>query len=174
MSYGRLESPRAVWDLLRDLGVTHVLWQDRKSKALDSVAGDLVFFDFAFRHTADHKKVSGHWVARMPDGPPPDVPYGRVAFFGCGDLYASGLYPLSEMTVPVFGPDRLDFPDPIAPATEDVVDASFEDADYAVVDPKCADQIATRLRSKGFLHVANRKERNAKGRRDPWQLYVRK
>jgi len=174
MSYGRLESPRAVWDLLRELGVTHILWRDRVSKALDSLAGDLVFFDFAFRHTVDRKKVGQHWVARMPDEPPPDVPYGKVAFFGCDDLYASGLYPLSEMTVPTFGPDRLDFPEPIARKTEGIAEASFEDSDYAVVDPKCASQIAMRLSSQGFQHVANRKDRNVKGRRAPWQLYVRK
>jgi len=174
MSYGRLESPRAMWDLLRDLGVTHIVWQDRVSKAFDSVAGDLVFFDFAFRHAVDRKKVSGHWVARMSDEPPPDVPYGNVAFFGCDDLYASGLYPLPEMTVPAFGPDRLDFPEPIALETDNTDDASLEGADYAVVDPKCADQAAARLRSEGFRHVANRKEVNARGRRAPWQLFVRK
>jgi hypothetical protein len=173
MSYGRLESPRAAWDLLRDLGVTHFVWQDRVSKGLDSLAGDLVFFDFAFRHAIDRKKVGGHWVARMPDEPPPDVPYAQVAFFGCDDLYASGLYPLSEMTVPVFGPDSLDFPKPIALATDGTDDASFENAAYAVVDPKCARQISGRLSSKGFVHVANRKERNARGRRPAWQLYVR-
>lgn len=173
MSYGRLESPRAVWDLLRDLGVTHISWQDRISKGYDSLAGDLVFFDFAFRHAVDRVKIGRHWVARMPDGPPPDVPYGKVAFFGCDDLYASGLYPMSEMTIPAFGPDRLDFPDPIAPAADGIGDASYEDADYAVVDPKCAGQIPTQLNSKGFRHVANRKERNARRRRAPLQLYVR-
>jgi hypothetical protein len=78
------------------------------------------------------------------------------------------------MTVPAFGPDRLDFPEPIALETDNTDEASLEGADYAVVDPKCADQAAARLRSEGFRHVANRKERNAKGRRDPWQLYVRK
>ena len=174
MSYGRLESPHAVWSLLRELGVTHILWQDRVSKALDSVAGDLVFFDFAFRHTVDRRKVGRHWVARMPDEPPPDAPYGKVAFFGCDDLYAPGLYPLSEMTVPVFGPDRLDFPKPIAPVTDGTGDASFEDADYAVADPKCAPEIAAQLKSGGFQHVANRKELNAKGRRAPWQLFISK
>ena len=109
----------------------------------------------------------------LPDEPPPDVPYAQVAFFGCDDLYASGLYPLSEMTVPVFGPDSLDFPKPIALATDGTDDASFENAAYAVVDPKCARQISGRLSSKGFVHVANRKERNARGRRPAWQLYVR-
>jgi hypothetical protein len=173
MSYGRLESPRELWELLHDQGVTHIVWADRVSWGWDSVAGDLVFFDFAFRHAVDRKKVGQHWVARLPDAPPPDIPFGNVAFFGCDDFYASGLYPLSEMTVPVFGPDRRNFPRPIAAARDKPGDASFERADYVVVDPKCANPLDERLRSKGFQPVANRKLHRG-GRRAPWKLYVRK
>ena len=176
MSYGRLESPHDVWELLHDLGVTHIVWQDRISKGWDSVAGDLVFFDFAIRRTVDRKKIGQHWVARMPDEPPPDIPFRKVAFFGCDEFYASGLYPLSAMTVPVFGPDRRNFPQPIAAGGDRPSDAFFEHADYVVVDRRCAKSIAARLGSKGFLHVANRKLQNTDhdGRRAPWTLYTRK
>ncbi len=175
MSYGRLGSPREVWELLHDLGVTHLVWRDQTSKGWDSVAGDLAFFDFAFRYTVDRKKIGRHWVARMPVEPPRDVPFGKVAFFGCDDFYASGLYPFSEMTVPAFGPDRRRFPKPIVPSG-DSPDAMFMQADYIVVDPRCANSTTAKLRSKGFQHVANRPLQNAdrKGRPVPWKLYVRK
>jgi len=174
ISYGRLKSPRDTWELLHDQGVTHIVWEDRKSWGWDSVAGDLVFFGFAFRHAVDRKKVRGHWVARMPDEPPPDIPFGKVAFFGCDDSYASGLYPLSEMTVPAFGPGRRNFPKPIVPAVDSNGDGLFEDADFVVVDPKCALSIAAQLGPKGFQHVANRELANTAGRRAPWKLYARK
>jgi hypothetical protein len=172
ISYGRLQSPRAVWVMLRGLGVTHLVWQDRVSKGYDSIAGDLVFFDFAFRHTVDRHRVGRHWVARMPEQPPPDVPFGDVAFFGCDDFYPSGLYSLSQMIVPVFGPERKSFPSPAVRGNGATNDALLERADYAVVDPKCAAGMVRHLGKLGFRHVANRPAKNA-GRRPPWKLYLR-
>jgi hypothetical protein len=175
ISYGRLESPRQVWSLLRSLGVTHIVWQDRTSKGYDSVAGDLVFFDFVFRYAVDRKKVGQHWVARMPDEPPPEAPFGEVAFFGCDDFYATGLYRLSEMTVPVFGPKRRDFPQPLVAGGNSAVEGVLQEAHYVVVDPKCDNSTAARLGSKGFRHVANRELQNIdrKGRPISWKLYAR-
>ena len=173
ISYGRLESPHAVWQMLREDGVTHIVWEDRVSWGWDSLAGDLVFFDFAFRHAVDRKKVGQHWVARMPDEAPPDVPFGEVAFFGCDDFYASGLYRLSEMNVPVFGPGRSSFPRPIADVGETSESVLLERADYVVVDPKCANRSDAQLLSKGFQHVADRKVDRG-SRRASWRLYVRK
>lgn len=172
ISYGRLESPREVWTMLRDFGVSHIVWEDRVSKGYDSVAGDLVFFDFAFRHALDRQKVGRHWVAKMPEEGPPDVGYGKVAFFGCGDFYASGLYTLSEMTVPVFGPNRLEFPEPPEPLTEGSEDTLLAQADYAVVDPQCSASLSATVAAKGFRHVAQRQLKKV-GRRPSWKLYVR-
>ncbi|MGB8221287.1 MAG: hypothetical protein WCF10_01810, partial [Polyangiales bacterium] len=175
ISYGRLDSAREVWNLLHGLGVTHLVWQDRVSKGYDSIAGDLVFFDFALRHALERKKVGQYWVARMPDGPPPATSFGPVAFFGCDDLYASGLYRFSEMTVPVFGPDRHNFPPPLVSAGDRSAEALLEDAKYVVIDPKCANAIDARLSSKGFQYVAQRQLQNMdrKERRPSWKLYTR-
>lgn len=173
ISYGRLQSPRALWQLLHDLGVTHIIWEDRVSWGWDSVAGDLVFFDFAFRHAVDRKKVGRHWVSKMPEEPPPNLPFGEVAFFGCEDLYPSGLYPLSEMTVPVFGPDRSRFPRPTVAAGDTSDAALFERADYVVIDSSCAKWSDAQVRSKGFDHVANRKPGRG-GQRASWKLYLKK
>ena len=172
ISYGRLTSPREVWQLYRDLGVTHVVWRDRTSKGWDSLAGDLVFFDFALRQTRAKKKVSGHWVARMPEEQPADEPYGKVAFFGCNDMYESGLYDLSQMTTPVFGPERARFSKPLVAADAADAHSLLEQADYAVVDPKCAQEARTQIEASGF-HLGAKRPRVNPGSRVKWLLYFR-
>jgi len=156
ISYGRLISAREVWQLYRDLGVTHIVWRDRASAGNDPVAGDLVFFDFALRHTPDKKKVSGHWVASMPEQSPTDEPYRKVAFFGCNDMYQSGLYDLSQMMTPAFGPERKQFPAPLVAAEATDLDSLLEQADYAVVDPKCAGEARSQIETSGFNLGARR------------------
>ena len=137
ISYGRLRSPAELWDLYRDLGVTHVIWQDGTSKGWDSIAGDLVFFDFATNHTIEMKSVGRLRIGKMPQERPADVPYGKVGYIGCEGGYPSGLYELSQMTVPVFGPRRTEFPTPLVAAEADLT-ALVEGADFFVTHPKCA------------------------------------
>jgi hypothetical protein len=173
ISYGRLRSPAELWDLYRDLGVTHLVWQDRTSKGWDSIAGDLVFFDFAINHASDEQRVRGHRIRRMPEERPPDTAYGKVAFIGCGDTYASGLYELLQMTIPVFGPDRKRFPAPLVLADVEDLEPVLKAADFVVLDPKCADNIAGEVSSAGFVLGASRKQINP-GRKAKLQLYVRR
>ncbi|MGB8331168.1 MAG: hypothetical protein WCE62_13680 [Polyangiales bacterium] len=172
ISYGRLGSPAEVWDLYRDLGVTHLVWRPQVSKGWDSVAGDLVFFDFAVRHAHDARTVGSHRVASMPEARPPDTPYGDVLYLGCGNTYASGLYRLSQMTTPVFGPERKSFPAPAVPADLENVDPLLEQTAFAVLDPKCASRVRGKLRSAGFLLVAMRKQLKVKTKVN-LELYVR-
>lgn len=174
ISYGQLRSAREVWELYRELGVTHIVWKDSVSKGWDSLAGDLVFFDFAVRHTVSQRRVSGHWVAAMPEAPPPDVPYGKVAFFGCPGDYRPGLYELSEMTTPVFGPERESFPDPSVAFDAEVDDAEglVAQADYVVFDQKCGIRAGMEL-GGDFRQVAKRSLVNPK-RRGKWLLYLRR
>lgn len=173
ISYGRLTSPREVWQLYRDLGVTHLVWRDRTAGGWDSVAGDLVFFDFALRQARQKKKVSGHWVVTMSEQPPADEPYGKVAFFGCDDMYASGLYDLSQMTTPVFGPERKRFPEPLVTSELTNIDAVLAQADYAVIDPKCARAARSKILASGFEHGAERRRVNPKSN-VKWSLYFRR
>jgi hypothetical protein len=174
ISYGRLRSAREVWELYRELGVTHVVWKDSVSKGWDSLAGDLVFFDFAVRHTTPQGKVSSHWIGAMPEAPPPDVAYGKVAFFGCPDDYPSGLYELSRMTTPVFGPDRERFAEPSIPFDAESSDAEslIAQADYVVIDQNCGMRAAAKL-GGDFRQVAKRALVNPK-RRQSWLLYLRR
>jgi hypothetical protein len=171
ISYGRLRSPAELWDLYRDLGVTDLVWEHQLSKGWDSIAGDLVFFDFALKRTVDRRRLGGHRIGHMPDRRPADTPYGEVVFLGCGDTYASGLYELSQMTTPVFGPERRDFPAPSVSA-EDDIEPLLERADFVVVDPKCARKAKARVSAAGFVLGAARKQINP-GRKSRLELYFR-
>src|SRR5207253_11045851 len=118
ISYARLATPRAVYDALRSYGVTHLMWTTGASSNGDSVAGDLVFLDFAVRYGREPRGVGRFTLARMPDTPPhEDDRPNQVAVLGCGrDSFASGLYRLDDLNVPVFGPRRASFPTPVRPA----------------------------------------------------------
>jgi hypothetical protein len=176
LSYGRLLTPRAVWEAYRKIGVTHVVWRDSISKGWDSLGGDLVFFDFALRHTLDRKRAGGHTVAAMPAEAPPDEPAGLVAFFGCGDYYQDGLYRLSDLATPVFGPERRRF---AAPFERGEVGSLIARAHFVVIDPACDNGASGKLGSL-FTLAAKRKlvnvdKRPRKVKRSPdWMLHVRR
>jgi hypothetical protein len=161
-----------LWDLYRELGVTHVVWAERTSKGWDSIAGDLVFFDFALNRTIAQQRVSNHRIGRMKDERPTETKYGSVAFLGCGNTYATGLYELSQMTTPVFGPDRERFPQPLSPAAVEDIDPLLEQASFVVLDPDCPDDLAAKVSQSGFVLGASRKQINP-GRRAKLRLYIR-
>ncbi len=79
ISYGRQRAPREVWDLLKGMGVTHVAWDTQVSMGWDTVAGDLMFFDFALKRTVKHAKYGGMTLAEMGPlpGPASPVPHHR-------------------------------------------------------------------------------------------------
>ena len=173
ISYGRLRSPAEVWDLYRELGVTHIIWQDKTSKGWDSIAGDLVFFDFALNHAVDVRRVGNLLIGRMPDVRPTDDPYGKVGYVGCERRYPSGLYDFSQMTTPVFGPERKDYPEPLVAADPDNMESLVGDADFFVTHPKCAGHATPRLRAGGFALGALRRQTNT-GSRTKLNLYFKR
>jgi hypothetical protein len=109
ISYGLQETPRQVYDLYHSLGATHVLWAAR-SKGTDSLAGDIMFFDFVMHHALDLGSFGGMHLSKMPDAPPAEPFNDTVAVFSCAGSYPTGLYRVSELRVPVYGPQSRDFP----------------------------------------------------------------
>ncbi|WP_437811451.1 hypothetical protein [Sorangium sp. So ce1078] len=173
ISYGRLRTPREVWDLLKGMGVTHVAWDTQVSKGWDTVAGDLMFFDFALKRTVKHAKHGGMTLAEMGPPPDPQAPFPTtVAYLGCGNSYKSGLYELSDLTVPVFGPNNRAFPTPrvSGPPAGESAAALLDRAAFAVVDPKCH-SLPTSARRDFTLAAKRRVLLGGKGKLD---LYLRK
>src|SRR5262249_2697356 len=90
LSYRRMRSPRELWEKLRALGVTHVVWSP--SPGGQELYGDeIVFYDFVTHHLRGAKLVEGMWVAELGATPPSDVPYGPVALQGCGLAHRASL-----------------------------------------------------------------------------------
>ncbi len=138
ISYGFLDSPRAVYDLFKGFGVTHLAWGTSSWSGNDSLASELVFEQFAERYTLDKRRVGGLTLGRMPDVPPAGPGISHVAIFGCDRPYPSGLYPLSALryhgykTEPPPPPPEVVAGPPPAPET-----AILDRADAVVIESRC-------------------------------------
>lgn len=95
-AYQDVPSARALYDLYRELGVTHLLWEQRGALGMDTLAGDLRFWQFAARHTGTPKRYGKLTVAPLGEPPPPGPP-DVVAYLSCDRTYERGLYPLEAM-----------------------------------------------------------------------------
>ncbi|HTA91029.1 MAG TPA: hypothetical protein VK745_15675 [Polyangiaceae bacterium] len=109
ISYGLQSTPRAVYDLYRGLGATHILWAP-KSKGTDSLAGDIMFFDFMIRRAPIVGSFGGLRLSEMPSTAPTEPFNDTVAVFACPGSYPTGLYRVSDLRVPVYGPQSSEFP----------------------------------------------------------------
>jgi hypothetical protein len=139
ISYQHMTSAREVYDLYRRLGVTHVVWENQRSARVDSLAGDLRFWQFSSQHTLDHRRFGILTVGKMPSEPPaapaPDH-VDQVAYLSCDEPYAPGRYPLSQLNTHV-GDGRYVPPALPAPTDRGELAAFSGDADFLVVGPRC-------------------------------------
>jgi hypothetical protein len=137
ISYGRLKSPRGVYQALRDLGVTHLVWY-RGDRDWDSYAGDMLFFDFAERWTVNHQNAGGLVLAEMPAAPPALARWNdRVAYLACPGRYTPGLYRMDQLALPLVGPPTAPFPPPLEPPSPARPEDLVERAGYVVLDARC-------------------------------------
>lgn len=139
ISYGYLGSSRAVYDLFKGYGVTHLLYPTGVTGDAETLAGDLVFWGFARRYGKAPRTFSGFLLAQMPDAPPPEETSDVVALLMCPAGPTSGLYHLPDLHVPAFGPRKNKYPPPYRIAAAGAgEDASLvAGAAYAIVEPKC-------------------------------------
>jgi hypothetical protein len=168
-SYEQMGSAREVYDLYRELGVTHLIWERKRASRVDSVAGALRFWQFATNHALGPRRFGNLMVAEMPAEPPP--PPGpdhveRVAYLSCDRVYAPGLYPLALMNVHSGDGRRVLPPVPAPENREDLV-AFSQGAAFVVIDPRCSGKHwpVPEPVFEPFVEVA---------RRGPEQLWVRK
>lgn len=179
ISYGLLDSPRDVWQLLRDMGVTHVFWPTGKSVAFDSVASDLMFYNFAMRHTQHHRRFSGNTLGVMPDEPPPgpDEFDDRTLVLGCGKGgYRSGLYRVGQLQTKELDPSSVVDPDPVRavpdqPARPEL-DKLLAEPAFVALDPACHEKDKAAVRRSFELAIT--RTRLSKAVNVPYELYVRR
>jgi hypothetical protein len=139
LDYGTLATPRGVFDHLRSLGVTKVLYLDNGGVGYTSYAGDLVFHDFIAHFTANKRRFSPFILSELKDNPEQTSPPGDVAYFGCYGGFRPGLYSLEAMNFayPVMT-DPATYPPP--KQAEDAQHSALELIDkarYVVHDSSC-------------------------------------
>lgn len=168
ISYGRVPSHRALYDLYTRLGVTHVMWQRADSLAEDTIAGDLRFHGFVTHVGQQEQQYGSLLLAVMPAAPPPEGISETVLYLGCHG-YKAGLYELSDMNVFEMGSHEKRYAPPrraLPSAQQAHVDELTKLANYVVLSPKCAQGYATPgVLGAAFIERTNRYEE---------KLYVRK
>lgn len=156
LSYGDFRSPRALWEDLRRMGVTHLVWKPKRSRGFDTLAGDLMFFYFA-QHWAEPVAQEGQQqLAALPEAAPAEDDEAfdpSVAVFGCRGGYATGLYELRDLKTPVFGPRSSDLPEPREVLDDD--DELMSRAHFVVADQRCQQEQRHTL-SRSFELLAKR------------------
>lgn len=175
LSYGLMRSPREVWNAYKALEITHIYWVDKRSRAWDTVAGDIMFFDMALRRGERRRRVGPSWVAELPSEPPEDAHQfdDRVVVIGCERGYPSGEYRIRDMSVPTFGPKADEFPAPQSPARSEVEALRLAaDVNYVVVDPACHERVQSKLPAGFKLAARRKKPRRLKGGQPDYDLYM--
>ena len=159
ITYGRQRSRREVHALLQRLGVTHLIWETGLSHAGDSLAADLVFFDYATRGAVDARPYGHLTLARVPDAAPDDAPYGPALVLGCGASYPAGLYDVADLTVPPYeAAPRWPAPRVAAPDDASAAMSVLRDrAAFVAVDRTCHAAAAADLESS-FTRVGVRRD----------------
>jgi hypothetical protein len=84
IDYRELGRPDRVDDLLKSLGVTHLVWSHGPSVDREvPVSGELVFFGYALRYAEGRQDIGAFAVAKLPAHRPPAREPGLVAYIGC-------------------------------------------------------------------------------------------
>jgi hypothetical protein len=155
ISYGRIESPGEFYQKFEGYGVTHLLWKRSSSRGVDSLAGDLVFFDFAHEYAENIQPVGSFALAQMPPLPPAARRWldENTLVAICPGTYIPGVYRLGALTVPMVG-ERV-YPRPSL-AFSDVPynDVLLASSSFAVVESGCHPEVRPAV--LGFTHVAAR------------------
>jgi hypothetical protein len=153
IEYGAQKSPAEVHALLEGLGVTHLHARMDKTKGTDSLAGDIRFHDYLRRYAENLQQLSSGALGELgevPEGPFDD----SVAVLSCGEDYAPGLYQVTDLSTPPFGPRLKSLPKPREPANvPDDAARLIGQAEFVVVNPRCFQGAVPGLRSNHTLLV---------------------
>jgi hypothetical protein len=162
IDYVSLGSPDRVYQKLRSLGVTHVMWREGTSAGIAPLGSDLTFYEFVHGYTRGRQMVGTANLAELPPtSPPPPKDERLVAVLGCGVDYPSGVYHVSDLRTPRFGPAK-DLHHP--PREELGQDWSWRDRVFAIaIDTLCPQPHLPKALAHDFDRVARRDERWGRG-----------
>ncbi|MEZ4221810.1 MAG: hypothetical protein R3B13_12835 [Polyangiaceae bacterium] len=152
-SYGRQRSTEDAWQLVRGLGVTHVSWLPGRSSGMDTLAGDLRFFDLVQRGTDKAASAGGWQVAPLrARAPGPRKNGERVLYLGCNGTYRRGVYKLTDLIAYPRASSEAAFPAPEQEFRSEALARVSSEVDFMVTG-KCE---ALPLDARDFQLMATR------------------
>ncbi len=154
IDYMRARTPQDVHAIMKRLGITHIFLNPGKSFGVDSLAGDFMFFDYAYRRATKSRTVSGAKLVTIPDRLP-DRPFSdRVVLVNCDRSIRAARYRIADLTRPTFGPEG-GAPRRAQERTDDeaVINEWLQSTDFVGVSPKCTPTASIR---RAFRKVAER------------------
>lgn len=135
--YGLLDSPQAVWELYRELGVDRVAWRaKRKSDGQDTMAGELRFYEFVKNALTPVTRSGGFNHAPVSASPPSGRSSDLVLYAGCKATFGQGIHRLRDMNVYDRQRERVPAMKPI-PETPEALEAAIGELSFIVYNPKC-------------------------------------
>jgi hypothetical protein len=158
-----LASPDRIYAKLKSLYVSHIVWLDTHSEGFETLGGDIALFDFLYHQAEPRMRVGSYNVAPMPKKPPAPTGPRWVAVLSCPEAidYKAGLYYLTDLSTPRYGPDKTKFREPRAPLTEP---DEWRDQVIAIsVDNSCPQPSVPARPERDFQRVAVRGERWGRG-----------
>ncbi len=148
ISYGRWPSPAQMYGHLTAMGVTHILWIPGSTDSMDSLAGELMFYDFVNRQVEPARDIGNLRVAAMPRRPVKDEGWrDTVAVLACGGGYDTGVYHVGQLTISSVGSTPLtQFPRPMTRREPD----DYSSLGFVLNDRGCHPALSVGA-SKNFL-----------------------
>jgi hypothetical protein len=152
ISYGRQRSHAELHQLLRSLGVTHVLWAPNHGPLWCSLGDDLMFYSFVHQHTEQRRTFGPYQIASLPNASRLDSTPALVLLWGVVEGYAPGLYATDMLTVPGYGHHASsEFVAPLRAARQDEPEL-LRQASYLVADSA----VSAKIRFPEFSPVMRR------------------
>lgn len=179
ISYAWKDSPRDVWDTLREAGATHVWWQRHKAYGFEALASTIMFQDFAHRRLTDVELKHNEYIGRIPSQPPPDAEAfdDSVVMLVCRHRvgFRSGKYRVSDLRVPSFGPESRVYPAPRVVATNSAhLEELLRDAAFAVTEPRCHRSLPSGVTGAFELVAKRSRVHGSKHDGHPYWIWLRK
>ena len=147
LNYLQAPTDRGVYETLKRLGATHLLWRTLQSQDWDSQGANFVFLSFVQRHTKAITSDSDFSLAEMPTEPPPlstTVPQVLVAV--CPGSYPNGIHPITSLNKPGLDRGRVAFPAPVV-STDTIAEkrAALSQVQFVLLNRRCQPEVSPLL-----------------------------
>lgn len=131
--YGEMEDTRAVHEFLRGRGVTHIITGKHHDVGTQSIAGQLLFWDYVHRHAMEVKKARGLTLWQVAQEAPEPGGDAEVLMLACKDAPPTGVYALEDLARVSEPPDK---PRTSLPAKSGALWTLAKKARFAVANSK--------------------------------------